>query len=155
SALRFFVDGHVKRAAHDRKADWHDVRKCAPVRGGEMGNPLLDQESALGLRQHERPQGLTLPRNSEGCRERWIASSHWRAGSHLATPQAAREEPLVPGERFELPTNGLQNRCSTTELTRQGFETVEPFHPRREQNRLVATALLPFISWSGSVKRAA
>jgi hypothetical protein len=26
---------------------------------------------------------------------------------------------LVPGERFELPTNGLQNRCSTTELTRQ------------------------------------
>src|SRR5262245_3106838 len=26
--------------------------------------------------------------------------------------------PPVPGERFELPTNGLQNRCSTTELTR-------------------------------------
>jgi hypothetical protein len=26
---------------------------------------------------------------------------------------------VVPGERFELPTNGLQNRCSTTELTRQ------------------------------------
>jgi hypothetical protein len=26
----------------------------------------------------------------------------------------------VPGERFELPTNGLQNRCSTTELTRLG-----------------------------------
>jgi hypothetical protein len=25
---------------------------------------------------------------------------------------------LVPGERFELPTNGLQNRCSTTELCR-------------------------------------
>src|SRR4051812_17324157 len=25
---------------------------------------------------------------------------------------------MVPGERFELPTNGLQNRCSTTELTR-------------------------------------
>jgi hypothetical protein len=28
-------------------------------------------------------------------------------------------ERVVPGERFELPTNGLQNRCSTTELTRQ------------------------------------
>jgi hypothetical protein len=27
---------------------------------------------------------------------------------------------LVPGERIELPTNGLQNRCSTAELTRQG-----------------------------------
>ena len=26
---------------------------------------------------------------------------------------------LVPDERFELPTNGLQNRCSTTELIRQ------------------------------------
>jgi hypothetical protein len=24
----------------------------------------------------------------------------------------------VPGEGFEPPTNGLQNRCSTTELTR-------------------------------------
>jgi hypothetical protein len=27
---------------------------------------------------------------------------------------------LVPVERFELPTNGLQNRCSTTELNRLG-----------------------------------
>jgi hypothetical protein len=26
---------------------------------------------------------------------------------------------LVPAERFELPTNGLQNRCSTTELSRR------------------------------------
>jgi hypothetical protein len=25
---------------------------------------------------------------------------------------------LVPGERIELPTTGLQNRCSTAELTR-------------------------------------
>jgi hypothetical protein len=24
----------------------------------------------------------------------------------------------LPAERFELPTNGLQNRCSTTELSR-------------------------------------
>jgi hypothetical protein len=30
----------------------------------------------------------------------------------------------VPGERFELPTNGLQNRCSTTELTRQTDDLV-------------------------------
>jgi hypothetical protein len=29
---------------------------------------------------------------------------------------------LVPGERIELPTNGLQNRCSTAELTRQANE---------------------------------
>jgi hypothetical protein len=26
---------------------------------------------------------------------------------------------VVPGERIELPTNGLQNRCSTAELTRR------------------------------------
>jgi hypothetical protein len=26
---------------------------------------------------------------------------------------------MVPGERIELPTNGLQNRCSTAELTRR------------------------------------
>jgi hypothetical protein len=25
---------------------------------------------------------------------------------------------ILPAERFELPTNGLQNRCSTTELSR-------------------------------------
>jgi hypothetical protein len=29
---------------------------------------------------------------------------------------------LVPGERIELPTNGLQNRCSTAELTRRLVE---------------------------------
>jgi hypothetical protein len=28
---------------------------------------------------------------------------------------------LVPGERIELPTNGLQNRCSTAELTRRTY----------------------------------
>ena len=43
---------------------------------------------------------------------------------HLDLPGAAymllqAAERVVPGERFELPTNGLQNRCSTTELTRQ------------------------------------
>src|SRR5438105_15346722 len=32
---------------------------------------------------------------------------------------------LVPAERFELPTNGLQNRCSTTELSRHGGWSAE------------------------------
>jgi hypothetical protein len=31
---------------------------------------------------------------------------------------------LVPGERIELPTNGLQNRCSTAELTRLEFTAI-------------------------------
>src|SRR5262249_8994708 len=51
-----------------------------------------------------------------------------RKGPHIAAyfPERPRphsadqfEETAVPGERFELPTNGLQNRCSTTELTRR------------------------------------
>jgi hypothetical protein len=45
---------------------------------------------------------------------------------------------LVPGERFELPTNGLQNRCSTTELTRHFllyYKTLSPFPVW--QNRLI------------------
>jgi hypothetical protein len=31
----------------------------------------------------------------------------------------------VPGERIELPTNGLQNRCSTAELTRRRAHCVD------------------------------
>src|ERR1700730_6198753 len=49
-----------------------------------------------------------------------IATPSSRSGrrrSPVSVLQSA--ERVVPGERFELPTNGLQNRCSTTELTRQ------------------------------------
>jgi hypothetical protein len=35
---------------------------------------------------------------------------------------------LVPGERIELPTNGLQNRCSTAELTRLFNDLIVPRH---------------------------
>jgi hypothetical protein len=49
----------------------------------------------------------------------------------------------VPGERFELPTNGLQNRCSTTELTRQAVESVANFCSHVGLLPLFATALLP------------
>jgi hypothetical protein len=61
-----------------------------------------------------------------------IANDFWAAGrrrylaAELADPAfitaKCRQESLyllVPGERIELPTNGLQNRCSTAELTRQ------------------------------------
>jgi hypothetical protein len=33
---------------------------------------------------------------------------------------------LVPGEGLEPPTNGLQNRCSTTELTRRYWVSYTP-----------------------------
>jgi hypothetical protein len=38
---------------------------------------------------------------------------------------------LVPGERIELPTNGLQNRCSTAELTRRTWCSERAFCHRR------------------------
>jgi hypothetical protein len=37
----------------------------------------------------------------------------------MLTRPARASAKVVPGERIELPTRGLQNRCSTTELTRQ------------------------------------
>jgi hypothetical protein len=42
------------------------------------------------------------------------------SGAVLTTPDLDSWDGavLVPGERIELPTNGLQNRCSTAELTR-------------------------------------
>src|SRR5215510_7816428 len=64
--------------------------------------------------------GLTLRYDRpEPLRSDLYPSSHRRVRPHFATTQVACESPLVPGERFELPTNGLQKCCSTTELTRQ------------------------------------
>jgi hypothetical protein len=37
----------------------------------------------------------------------------------LASAPARSSDKLVPVERIELPTFGLQNRCSTAELNRQ------------------------------------
>jgi hypothetical protein len=53
-----------------------------------------------------------------------------------ATPFDTSPDSLVPGERIELPTNGLQNRCSTAELTRQ-------FNGLDLSDRAIATGLPP------------
>ena len=68
---------------------------------------------------------------------------------------------LVPGERIELPTNGLQNRCSTAELTRlrQRFPSVSfsATRPKWRNGHRLATDFLghrlpePRINASGSV----
>src|SRR6266446_2485168 len=63
--------------------------------------------------------GLALPRDCAGCAARHQPPYYTGGRGHIWQPPQARVEPLVPGERFELPTNGLQNRCSTAELTRQ------------------------------------
>ena len=55
---------------------------------------------------------------------------------------------VVPGERIELPTNGLQNRCSTTELTRQAFEILMNFLFSSGPPTPLATILLPNVLWA-------
>jgi len=39
--------------------------------------------------------------------------------AQAASPDTRKEVKLVPGEGFEPPTFGLQNRCTTTVLTRR------------------------------------
>src|SRR5262249_1408768 len=50
---------------------------------------------------------------------------------------------VVPDERFELPTNGLQNRCSTAELIRQIRDWPRP---KEWPRRLGASACLYHIA---------
>ena len=59
-------------------------------------------------------------------RRGFFFSAHLRLGKSIIpdlrgapTDRVRIGQKAVPGERFELPTNGLQNRCSTAELTRQ------------------------------------
>ena len=49
----------------------------------------------------------------------------------------------MPAEGIEPPTNGLQNRCSTAELTRQISENANDFWHFGERKPTVATKLLP------------
>jgi hypothetical protein len=79
-----------------------------------------------------------------------IANDFWAAGrrkclaAELPDPALrtakCRQESLylvVPGERIELPTNGLQNRCSTAELTRHfKYLTFSGHHLGTENVRL-------------------
>ena len=53
---------------------------------------------------------------------------------------------MVPGEGFEPPTFGLQNRCTTTVLTRQDivFTVFAPPHLPRKLNALVEHVQLLF-----------
>ena len=53
---------------------------------------------------------------------------------------------LVPGEGIEPPTNGLQNRCSTAELTRHGLDLSAFIDGPQTVKPSIATILLPFLS---------
>src|SRR5262249_60480285 len=48
---------------------------------------------------------------------------------------------LVPGEGIEPPTNGLQNRCSTAELTRQRSVNTHFFCSRKRTKDALDTIL--------------
>ena len=50
---------------------------------------------------------------------------------------------MVPGERIELPTNGLQNRCSTAELTRLSVVFAGAYTSGHSGKSAPATILLP------------
>ena len=69
---------------------------------------------------------------------------------------------MVPVERIELPTFGLQNRCSTAELNRQAIGARRKYPPRRpifggSNTRLVRKELEPQhpLSRTRNMKKAA
>jgi hypothetical protein len=55
---------------------------------------------------------------SFGCRDKYVHPAVYPNHFSSFPPGSESLIFLVPGERIELPTNGLQNRCSTAELTR-------------------------------------
>jgi hypothetical protein len=66
-----------------------------------------------------------------------------RTNAKLQETLILSAQTLVPVERIELPTFGLQNRCSTAELNRQAVETIKNFLAINSAITLVATILLP------------
>jgi hypothetical protein len=92
--------------------------KWAPLgRAGRCfgGMPIIEAERCCG------ELTTVLPRTQNGVAGDSIAADRepraWTPvfGAECAPPS---KRP-VPGEGLEPPTNGLQNRCSTAELTRQ------------------------------------
>jgi hypothetical protein len=56
---------------------------------------------------------LANPNECDGCRPELLRFDLQVRKKPLDEPQQVVDS-LVPAERFELPTNGLQNRCSTS-----------------------------------------
>src|SRR5437879_4475482 len=63
---------------------------------------------------------LQLPLTGiNGTRPEWDARGRaFAVNSSISCSCGNGPTKMMPAERFELPTNGLQNRCSTTELSR-------------------------------------
>ena len=79
----------------------------------------------------ERLAKPTMPSSEDGsARGSWLVANS-EIGAMAEKPEHLIS--LVPVERIELPTFGLQNRCSTAELTRQ---TPLPSYARRRSSAI-------------------
>jgi hypothetical protein len=104
-----------------------------------------------------RPDSLVTRKSSERFRKRSVntverpsavaalAGLPRRPPDLIGNAQTHRLRPaaLVPGERIELPTNGLQNRCSTAELTRPQGSLVFATHSQPLQVPCLASQRRP------------
>src|SRR4051794_26736881 len=81
------------------------------------GTPVSLRPSLSPLHQSGGKAAALCPKLGAAC----LGASSARASGHA---HAFHRLDLVPGERIELPTNGLQNRCSTAELTRRRLACV-------------------------------
>ena len=107
---------------------------------------------------HHQPEGSPGYADNPSLtplRRGFFFSAHLRLGKSIIpdlrgapTDRVRIGQKVVPGERFELPTNGLQNRCSTTELTRQAFEILMNFLFSSGPPTPLATILLPNVLWT-------
>ena len=119
-----YVDSDARRNGlrpTERKKCEEKQRSC------NVTEPEIEEEIEHAIYALDRhATSSLLPQNS-----RWVLQSSHRLPNALFWKIAAPNNctkpliSLVPGERFELPTNGLQNRCSTTELTRHCTDLAE------------------------------
>jgi hypothetical protein len=104
-------------------------------RGARVDSREVRSRHPLNIRVRCRCRCAPLP---VGRTEK--AGLHWLP---FSTAVQESQISLVPGERIELPTNGLQNRCSTAELTRL-LQRVQSFsYSLRGGKGLIGTDLAP------------
>ena len=116
-----------RRALADKRAD----------RTPQLGTPVPEALPTC--------QRLAVSRRNCAWMATWLGSRSSIAHGWPLGPGGK----AVPGERIELPTNGLQNRCSTAELTRRfsfpvsDLDSISDREGTRSATGLRPGALLP------------
>jgi hypothetical protein len=136
-ALAFagFCVGHERRADHAHRRLVTDMDDRLVGCGGLLnlsGRPIGEPDRLAVNRPQQtgaacNDHAQTGDNSEQDHVAVFFANSHggktWAeevgSGSCRAARQSGRREQMVPVERIELPTFGLQNRCSTAELNRQ------------------------------------